>query len=72
VTSEVDWDFFLHDFAEMVFFIQLAKAEGLEVIASAGSEEKVAIREGWGLSIIKTPDTHGRGLCKKELGPIDM
>jgi hypothetical protein len=52
--------------------IQLAKAEGLKVIASAGSEEKVAFMKEIGTDVAfnyKTTDT--RQVLQKE-GPIDM
>lgn len=54
------------------FVIQLAKRDGLKVIASAGSEEKVAFLKEIGADIAfnyKTTDT--REVLEKE-GPIDM
>ncbi|KAJ7152351.1 hypothetical protein C8R46DRAFT_1179224 [Mycena filopes] len=52
--------------------IQLAKAAGLKVIASAGSEEKVAFMKSIGADVVfnyKTTDT--REILAKE-GPIDI
>ncbi|KAJ7758650.1 hypothetical protein B0H16DRAFT_1416140 [Mycena metata] len=52
--------------------IQLAKKDGLKVIASAGSEEKVAFMRSLGADVVfnyKTTDT--RTVLKKE-GPIDI
>ena len=52
--------------------IQLAKSQGLKVIASAGSEEKVAFVRSIGADVAfnyKTTST--REVLEKE-GPIDM
>jgi NADPH-dependent curcumin reductase CurA len=52
--------------------IQIAKLDGLKVIASAGSEEKVQFMKEIGADVVfnyKTTDT--REVLKKE-GPIDM
>ncbi len=52
--------------------IQLAKADGLKVIASAGSDEKVAFMKELGADVpfnYKTTDV--REILSKE-GPIDM
>jgi NADPH-dependent curcumin reductase CurA len=52
--------------------IQIAKLDGLKVIASAGSEEKVQFMKELGADVVfnyKTTDT--KEVLKKE-GPIDM
>lgn len=54
------------------FVIQLAKADGLKVIASAGSDEKVAFLKSLGADVAfnyKTEDTYE--VLKKE-GPINV
>lgn len=54
------------------FVIQLAKADGLKVIASAGSDEKVEFMKSIGADVAfnyKTKDING--VLAKE-GPIDM
>ena len=52
--------------------IQIAKAEGLKVIASAGSEEKVEFLKSIGADIAFNYKTTNTDKVLREHGPLDM
>ena len=54
------------------FVIQLAKADGLKVIASAGSDEKVAFMKEVGADVAFNYKTTSIKKVLAEEGPIDM
>ena len=52
--------------------IQLAKADGLKVIASAGSDEKVDFMRSLGADVAFNYKTQSTAEVLKREGPIDM
>ena len=54
------------------FVIQLAKAEGLKVIASAGSEEKVAFMKSIGADVAFNYKTTRTADVLEREGPVNM
>lgn len=54
------------------FVIQLAKSQGLKVIASAGSEEKVQFMKSIGADVVFNYKTTNTAEVLQKEGPIDM
>ena len=54
------------------FVIQLAKAAGLKVIASAGSEDKVAFLRSIGTDVAFNYKTEDTSAILKQEGPVNM
>ena len=54
------------------FVVQLAKADGLKVIASAGSDEKVAFAKSIGADIVFNYKTTNTAEVLEKEGPIDV
>lgn len=54
------------------FVVQLAKADGLKVIASAGSEEKIAFAKSIGADVVFNYKTTNTAEVLEKEGPIDV
>ena len=52
--------------------MQLAKSQGLKVIASAGSDEKVEFVKGLGADVVFNYKLTSVAHVLKEEGPVDM
>lgn len=72
VVINVAYDVLSLTFLVTRMVIQLAKAEGLKVISSAGSPEKVKLLENLGVDVAFNYKTTSTLEVLKKEGPVDM